>query len=772
MTFLPLDSINQRIALDRDDSDSALFAGLMLKGELIIKLAVAGLVASLADDIERSRYSHVRRLVRANGIGEWAEVLDTILIGPSSALLPPEARNTHRQLTMTEAAPSWQYQAVRILNDAMNAVTPSNENLPGRFQLRRWFRDFATLRNDTRGHGAQRPGVLSKACPQIEECLDLIETHLDIFNWPWAYIQQNLSGKHRVTLWGRASQRFDELKKDTDTRLQAGVYIDVGQVSLVDLIASDVDATDIWIANGKFNDKNHELISYVTDGRLKRPSHNFLLPSQELPASTTQGLGELITSGNTFTNLPPVPSGYVSRNRLEGELKEQLCIIDRHPLITLTGYGGIGKTSLALAVIDGLMKQDECPYNVVVWFSARDVDLLDTGPKDVRPKGRSASDFAKAYTQLVGHKDVSTHGPEAEEYLAKQMGQAEDFVKLFIFDNFETTTNPIELYRWIDTYVRSPNKVLITSRERSFTGDYAVQVSGMSEDECRTLIRSNAGSLRIRAYLNEDYITQVIQESRGHPYVIKLILGDVARTKRAAKVERIMATQDRVLDALFERSYGRLSMGAQRTFLTLCNWRSSVPRIALEAVLLRPQNEVMDVDAAVEDLLQMSFVEETGDTSVETSSELAVPLSARLFGRRKLEVSPWRAVIDADSDFLQLFGPASRSGASNGIEPRVRRFFNHAAQRIGQGQAKLDDLVPILEYVAGRVSVGWIYVALTILSRNLSLSSLRVLTASTTEGGPSCEERRVFTAKAHLPGTATFEWERSRSDVRTVTALA
>ena len=137
------------------------------------------------------------------------------------------------------------------------------------------------------------------------------------------------------------------------------------------------------------------------------------------------------------------------------------------------------------------MKQEECPYEVVVWFSARDVDLLDTGPKAVRPKGLSASDFAKVYTKLVGYNIVSQRGSEAEGYLSKEMSQADDFVKLFIFDNFETTINPIELYRWIDTYIRPPNKVLITSRERSFTGDYAVQVSGMSEDECRKLIQSN-----------------------------------------------------------------------------------------------------------------------------------------------------------------------------------------------------------------------------------------------------------------------------------------
>ena len=73
-----------------------------------------------------------------------------------------------------------------------------------------------------------------------------------------------------------------------------------------------------------------------------------------------------------------------------------------------------------------------------------------------------------------------------------------------------------------------------------------------------------------------------------------------------------MAPQDEVLDALFERSYNRLSAPAQRAFLTLCTWRSSVPRIALEAVLLRPENELMQVDSLSTSFLRCPFVEETG----------------------------------------------------------------------------------------------------------------------------------------------------------------
>ena len=91
--------------------------------------------------------------------------------------------------------------------------------------------------------------------------------------------------------------------------------------------------------------------------------------------------------------------------------------------------------------------------------------------------------------------------------------------------------------------------------------------------------------------------------------MMKLILEALARNPSRRNVERVMAPQKEVLDTLFERSYSRFSAAAQCAFLTLCRWRSSVPRVALEAVLLRSENEMVRMDSAIDELSQMSFVE-------------------------------------------------------------------------------------------------------------------------------------------------------------------
>jgi len=70
---------------------------------------------------------------------------------------------------------------------------------------------------------------------------------------------------------------------------------------------------------------------------------------------------------------------------------------------------------------------------------------------------------------------VQTSKPKAIDYLARSLTKSGEGPLLFVFDNFETVRNPAELYRWLDTYVRLPNKVLITTRFREFKGDYPLE---------------------------------------------------------------------------------------------------------------------------------------------------------------------------------------------------------------------------------------------------------------------------------------------------------
>ena len=642
-------------------------------------------------------------------MGAWADAIDDVLTGPSSQFLDSNAYPTQRELAQRMPADSWQASALMDISESLRCVNILDWESPKNNQGRDWFRGFVRLRNATRGHGAPSTTAQGNACLPLERSITAVISSLSLFFRPWAYLHRNLSGKYRVTVWNGTDETLESLKRENSYSFANGVYLSLGEPRRVNLIESDAEGSDYWFANGGFGNNKYEMLSYLTNDRLLTPSDPYMLPVEQLPPSETQGIGQLNTKGNTFTNLPDPAAKYVPRPQLESELSRQLADPSRHFIVTLTGRGGIGKTSTALQVITSLVESDECPYAVVVWFSARDIDLLESGPKAVQPHGVTIEDFAKEYARLLNPGEMHIKGFDFRGYLSRQLaGEGTIGPSLFVFDNFETTISPQEVFMWLDTYVRGPNKVLITSRERRFTGDYALQVPGMTHSEAEELIARTCDSLGIVEKIAGEYTETIIEESDGHPYIIKLMLGEVARST-TTRPERIMAGQDEALVALFERSYNKLSPVAQRVFLTLCSWRSSVPALAMEAVLLRPENERMNVQAAIDELVQSSFVEEELDDTT-SESEISVPLSARIFGLRKLEVSVWKSSIEADTSMLHLLGPQNRSRTVE-LGQRIQRLFNNVADALSRGRRDFSEIRPVLEFITSRYPYGSVLLA-------------------------------------------------------------
>ena len=211
------------------------------------------------------------------------------------------------------------------------------------------------------------------------------------------------------------------------------------------------------------------------------------------------------------------------------------------------------KTSLALRVLHGVAADGD--YFAILWFSARDIDLLAHGPAPVRPAVLDAADIAQGVRTLVGED------PKESRSLFETALTDSPFDQplLFVFDNFETVRSPAELFRWVDTFVGPRTRCSSRPGQGTFRGDYPLAVGGMDDDEARALVRSTAERLGISGLLGGDYVQRLLEEAGGHPYIIKILLGEVAKAGRTAPIARVVADQDEVLAALFERTYADLS---------------------------------------------------------------------------------------------------------------------------------------------------------------------------------------------------------------------
>jgi hypothetical protein len=331
-----------------------------------------------------------------------------------------------------------------------------------------------------------------------------------------------------------------------------------------------------------------------------------------------------------------------------------------------------------------------------------------SGAKPVKPRVLSDREIAEQYRKLIG-SSAGDAKADPTRLMAEHLRKSPLGPALYVFDNFETVRSPIDLFNWIDTNIRLPNKAMITTRFREFKADYPIEVSGMEYNEAHALITQAIISLGISSLIHNKEKELLIEESGGHPYVIKIILGEVANNHAFAKPGLLIARKDEILDALFERTFGHLSPIASRIFLTLSGWRSLVPQLAVEAVLLRYGSGQGNPEAGIDQLVRMSLVERV--KANDGADFIEVPLTAALFGRRKLEVSPSRQVIESDIRFLQDIGATAGSGLKEGLRPRVETFFRRAARKLADNSANLTELRPVLEFFARGYPPAWLWLS-------------------------------------------------------------
>lgn len=427
----------ENVEISKSDGDSAYFLHLLYFGELFSKVTTLAICSAVADDSDRHRYALLYRIVRADGIGHWAQVIDEAVSGPTSQLIRPEFHPERRELNTRANSETWQYRSVSLLDAALRVLNPQRPGLPSKLEGRIWFSYFAELRNATRCHGVVAPSTSAKLSLLLDESIKLFVENFCLFQREWVYLHKNLSGKYRVTKIGTNDISYQPLKSSSPNRwgnLPDGVYI-FGSVPVrVDLLFTDPDLTDYFLPNGNFRGKSFETISYLTNSKNAEAGAAYLIPATQLPASETQGAKEIDVTGESFSNLPRLANGYVKRTELEEKLFD-LLTNDRHPIVSLIGRGGIGKTSLALDVLHRVC--DGAKFSAILWFSSRDIDLLPSGPKPVRAHLLDERDMSKEFAVLLRQLIQTPEEESPSDLFARCLTKSPlEQPILFVFDNF------------------------------------------------------------------------------------------------------------------------------------------------------------------------------------------------------------------------------------------------------------------------------------------------------------------------------------------------
>jgi len=705
-----LAQVLNRVDLSGDDSADTFLAASYV-AEAAIKTIAIALRAGLRCASPENAYALAFRLLHSDGLGSWHDAISQIASQSLAAYLPRDFHTTLEWLTKRRPEDDdGVLPAIRLADKVLTLCEAEPRPEDRRRSVRQLLARLVAIRNKTKAHGAHGPDFFESACRPYREAVLALVRDCPLFQAEWMFLSTRV-GKSRIR-GTRLSGLKTKYMRDSETEglslAQPGIYVRIREdgrlVFVGDLIRTTLECREFFIPNGSCEQNGTaEFIDYATGHRTRIDISEYQTPPAPLPQSETAGLPTLEIQSDLFGNLPAPPPNYVQRRTLQEQLAARLR--DRnHHIITLHGRGGIGKTSLALRVAHDLAAEAPTPFDSILWFSGRDVDLRLSGPSSVRKDVWDLKSICTAFGRLL-------QTDETEEALAKRLHEPADVSgkgTLFVFDNFETLDASNQVYVFLDTHACIPNKVLITSRERAFKADYPIEVRGMDHDEAAELCRRTARELSIEGLVTDNVISSVYDATDGHPYVMRVILGEMAKEGRFVAPKSLIPQRQDIVHAVFERSFNKLSPEGRWVFSLVANWHSAVPELALLMVCVPRE---LDAESGIDECRRLSLIiqEEYADGSFCYWA----PELARLFGRRKLESDEDRLAIQEDLELLRRCGTTDpRNVSSQSPDAAMKRFIewiSKEAKEADRSRAiKLDGL---LSSLAARWPRAWADVA-------------------------------------------------------------
>ena len=299
------------------------------------------------------------------------------------------------------------------------------------------------------------------------------------------------------------------------------------------------------------------------------------------------------------TNLPAGRRALVGREHALQQLRDAF-LLDGERMVTVTGRGGVGKTSLALVAASGLL--DEHPGGV--WL--------------VRPPTATAPDVVPAVAAAIGTEgDVST--PPLEAVVARLRGRGP---VLLVLDNFErllVSTAPV-LTALLDAL--ADMKMLITSQvPLRLTSERCLPLDALDEDAALALIdrvvRQRGTTFSMRA-TDREALVDVVRLLDGLPLGLELAAARLGVLSPEQLRDRMSESTDvltdrgaerpdrqRSLHATVEWTLGLLEDRTRALFVRMGAFASAVPLEHLEAIA---GADGLDVLEALASLLDVALV--------------------------------------------------------------------------------------------------------------------------------------------------------------------
>ena len=283
-------------------------------------------------------------------------------------------------------------------------------------------------------------------------------------------------------------------------------------------------------------------------------------------------------------------------------------------LVSLEGIGGIGKTTLANALVRELILTDR--FQAIAWVSAKQQDFLPGA--GLQPTHLPALDEDTLVNSLLAQLQPATAevGPSPQAKLAALQTLLQAAPCLVIVDNLETVADYQTLLPTLRQLAK-PSRFLLTSRHslQAYAEVYCHSLQELSRADTLTFLQYEAQlrGLPTLATASEAELASIYDVAGGNPLALKLIVGQIGFLSLAQVLDNLKQARGRKIDELYSHIYWQAwhSLdGVAQTVLLAMPLAQDGDFAQLAAVNRLEADELND---ALDQLVTLSLVEGRGD---------------------------------------------------------------------------------------------------------------------------------------------------------------
>ena len=308
---------------------------------------------------------------------------------------------------------------------------------------------------------------------------------------------------------------------------------------------------------------------------------------------------ESVDSPETFNNLPSPDyedTGFFPRPRLEKEIKRK--ILGRHPVVTILGDGGDGKSSIALQTLYGLIASKDHNFDAIIWVSAKSSKL--TGAEIERIETHISSSLS-IFDEVAGLFEGKTEQP-----FERVLQLMEDNKVLLVIDNLETIIDN-EIIKFAEE-IPGESKLVLTSRI-PLGPDLSVHVPPFSSNEALAFLRILISAYGVNALktLKDDRLTHFASRLHNKPLLLKWFVMGVLS---GLNPDKIVANPEVALRFCLENVFDALTAEAKNHVATI----ALLPRAVSLAMLQHVTEEtIQSLESSLAELMRFGIVEQVQD---------------------------------------------------------------------------------------------------------------------------------------------------------------